>query len=79
MLMKKIERKKIEEEKEKKTIIKRISIIYDIYKKQNQMETDETKKIKKRVLNKERLVKKNIIIEFFLHYFFYQNNIIFTF
>jgi len=35
------------------------------------METDETKKIKKRVLNKERLVKKNIIIEFFLHYFFY--------
>jgi len=44
MLMKKIERKKIEEEKEKKTIIKRISIISDIYKKQNQMETDETKK-----------------------------------
>ena len=42
--MKKIERKKIEEEKEKKTIIKRISIISDIYKKQNQMETDETKK-----------------------------------
>jgi len=68
--MKKIERKKIEEEKEKKTIIKRISIISDIYKKQNQMKTDETKKIKKRVLNKERLVKKNIIIEFFLHYFF---------
>jgi len=30
MLMKKIERKKIEEEKEKKTIIKRISIISDI-------------------------------------------------
>jgi len=44
MLMKKIERKKIEEEKGKKTIIKRISIISDIYKKQNQMETDETKK-----------------------------------
>jgi hypothetical protein len=30
--------------------------------------------------NKERPIKKKmIIIEFFLHYFFYQNNIIFTF
>jgi len=45
--------------------------------KKNQMKRDEAEK---KIQNKEKPIKtKRIIIEFLLHYFFYQNNIIFTF
>jgi hypothetical protein len=60
----------------KKETIKRMNIISDIY----QMESDEAEKnLKKKIRNKKKPIKRKIIIEFFLHYFFYQNNTTFTF
>ena len=56
-------------------MIKKIS--YLIWK--NQKKRNEMKKNKKK-LKQIKTIKGNIIIvEFLLHYFFYQNNTIFTF
>jgi hypothetical protein len=58
----------------KKTTIKKISYL----KKSKEKEWDEKKNKKK--LKQIKTIKGNIIIvEFLLHYFFYQNNTIFTF
>jgi hypothetical protein len=44
-----------------------MNIISDIY----QMKSDEAEKnLKKKICNKEKPIKRKIIIEFFLHYFF---------
>ena len=56
----------------KKATIKRISTIFNIKTKQNQMENEKIgKKILKRIQNKERPIKKRRSqLNFFLYYFF---------
>jgi hypothetical protein len=59
-------------ENDKKATIKRISTIFNIKTKQNQMEKEKIgKQILKRIQNKERPIKKRRSqLNFFLHYFF---------
>jgi hypothetical protein len=58
--------------KKKRATIKRISTIFNIKTKQNQMEKEKIgKQILKRIQNKERPIKKRRSqLNFFLHYFF---------
>ena len=69
--------KEKKQEKNKKATTKRMSCIFNIKTKQNQMEIDGTEK-KKNLKKNPKQIKTNkktmIIIEFF-----YQNNTIFTF